>query len=602
MNKPNVEKLQDLGIKIDFNASGQVRTTCPKCSHNRKKKRQKCLAINVDEGVFKCHHCGWAGAVDKPSTPFKPKKRQSKRKNLTYNKKAVHKALEYIKFDLPDYFIKKFYKERKISQETLEFNRIGLVEASDSPINKTEIAIPFYENDQVVNIKFKSKENGQNRYRQTKGGKQIFYGLDMLDPNTDYIIITEGEIDKLSIDEVKDWRGTALSVPQGAPNVGDDTSNYFHFLDHASELLEGKEFIIATDNDPNGQYLKDELIKRLGRERCHIVEFPADCKDISDVLTKHGKDKIKDIIASADQLKIPGIITIEDIAEESFDLFKNGADKGQSTGWENLDEHYRVKKGLYTTITGSPGSGKSTFVDNLMINLIKNSGWKFLVSSFENIPAKYHLKKLVQKYTGQEVDKDKPGCISESEYKQTQEILKDHITFNYPDRWTPDKLLENARRMKYIQDIDAVIIDPFTELDLELPKGSNPTDRIGAILTQFRQICKKLNIHLFLVCHPTKMQSIKTHRLDNGILLKGHRPVRAYDISGSANFYNKGDAILSIYKVDGEPTTVFIQKIRFQEIGKTGFCQFKFDETSRTFKRFYDSYKHEDKAISEPQF
>lgn len=600
MNKSNIEKLQDLGINLDYNASGQQRTTCPKCSHNRKKKRQKCLSINVDEGVFKCHHCGWSGSVKKSISSFKPKKQPSKRKNLTYNKKAIHKELEHINFNLPHYFIKKFYKKRKINKKTLEFNRVGLIKADDSPTGKEEISFPFYENGKVVNIKFKRKENGENRWRQTPNGKQILYGLDMIDKNTDYIIFVEGEIDKISVDEVEDWRGTTLSVPQGAPNVGSDTSNYFHFLDHASELLEGKEFIIATDNDPNGHYLRDEIIKRLGRERCHIIKFPSDCKDMSDVLQQHGKEKIKELIASADRLKIPGIVTIDEIAEKSFDLFKNGVDRGKSTGWSNLDEYYRVKKGLYTTVTGAPGSGKSTFVDNLIINLIKNSDWKFLVSSFENIPPKYHLEKLIQKYTEKEVDRRKGGCISEGKYREATNLLNEHIVFNYPDKWTPEALLNNARRMKYIEDIDAIVIDPFTDLQLNIPKGVNDTNYIGQVLTKFRQICKNLNIHLFLVCHPKKLKKVKKHRLGNGILLKGYEPVKPYDISGSANFNNKGDAILSVYRVKGEPTIVFIQKIRFKEIGKTGYIKLEFDENSRTFKRKYDSHEpqHNNKDVN----
>ncbi len=56
------EKLQDLGIELK-RSSGYVKTTCPKCSHQRKKKSDQCLAVDIDQGLYNCHHCGWSGNV-----------------------------------------------------------------------------------------------------------------------------------------------------------------------------------------------------------------------------------------------------------------------------------------------------------------------------------------------------------------------------------------------------------------------------------------------------------------------------------------------------------------------------------------------------------
>jgi hypothetical protein len=52
-------------ISIPSTAPGRYYTTCPRCSHLRKKKRDRCLSVNIDgKGVcWKCHHpeCGWTG-------------------------------------------------------------------------------------------------------------------------------------------------------------------------------------------------------------------------------------------------------------------------------------------------------------------------------------------------------------------------------------------------------------------------------------------------------------------------------------------------------------------------------------------------------------
>ena len=51
-----------LGINLK-RSQGSVKTKCPKCSHTRKNKTDDCLSVNIDEGLYNCHHCGWGGNV-----------------------------------------------------------------------------------------------------------------------------------------------------------------------------------------------------------------------------------------------------------------------------------------------------------------------------------------------------------------------------------------------------------------------------------------------------------------------------------------------------------------------------------------------------------
>ena len=55
-------KLENLGINLK-NIKTTGKTTCPKCSHERRNKYERCLSVNVEEGLYNCHHCGWAGQV-----------------------------------------------------------------------------------------------------------------------------------------------------------------------------------------------------------------------------------------------------------------------------------------------------------------------------------------------------------------------------------------------------------------------------------------------------------------------------------------------------------------------------------------------------------
>ena len=58
----------NIGITPRGNAIEQ-KVICPKCSHTRKNKKDPCLSINLEKGVYNCHNCGWSGNVQ-----FKEKK------------------------------------------------------------------------------------------------------------------------------------------------------------------------------------------------------------------------------------------------------------------------------------------------------------------------------------------------------------------------------------------------------------------------------------------------------------------------------------------------------------------------------------------------
>ena len=51
-----------LGIEIKSNVNNQ-KLRCPKCSETRKNKQDRCLSINLEQGLYNCHHCGWGGNV-----------------------------------------------------------------------------------------------------------------------------------------------------------------------------------------------------------------------------------------------------------------------------------------------------------------------------------------------------------------------------------------------------------------------------------------------------------------------------------------------------------------------------------------------------------
>jgi len=545
------------GIDIMQGATGQVKTICPQCSHNREKHpHDQCLSVNIDEGVFSCHHCGWSGSV--------------------HTREARQPTKEYSRPDwkpangLPEKVIE-YFKGRGISQVTLKRNDIQYKEDVWFPAGNTgAICFPFKRDGKTVNIKYRSADK---QFRQVKGAEKILYGLDNIDST---LIICEGEMDKLSFDEI--GYSFSVSVPDGAPSPG--TKNYdskFSFLNTCSvELEKVKEFIIAVDSDPAGQTLEIELARRLGFEKCLRVTYPDGCKDANDVLVKHGKDALKAVIGDAKPFPIAGVITTSELSIDLHDLYHNGYGSLFNTGWTSLDKLYKVRQGEMNIVTGYPGHGKSEFIDAMLLNIAKQYGWQFGVCSLENLPYTRHVAKYAQKYVGKPFFDGPTKRMSEDELIEAEKFIGDHFHFILPEVVTLDNILDLAKSLIYRNGIRGLVIDPYNMITNERKNGISETEYIAQFLSKARLFARNNNIALWIVAHPSKpaKEFQKT-------------PPTVYDISGSAHWANMADNAISVFRNDAENTEIHIKKIRFQEVGTIGSAELSYNPTSGEYKEMF---------------
>ena len=58
-----MKKFSDLEIYVDEGRGGNQKIPCPKCSSSRKNKADPCLSVNVQDGLYNCHHCDFKGSI-----------------------------------------------------------------------------------------------------------------------------------------------------------------------------------------------------------------------------------------------------------------------------------------------------------------------------------------------------------------------------------------------------------------------------------------------------------------------------------------------------------------------------------------------------------
>lgn len=541
-------------ISIPAGATGEVRAVCPKCAHNRKPshQREKDLAVNVDESTWLCHHCGWAGGLNK-----------DRQAPIEYN------APSEIDLKVVEYF-----KKRGISKNTLEKFRIGYKPGIGN--KPGAIMFPRFIGGECRAIKYRTHDKTM---WQSKNPEPCFYNYDMANTcSSDTLIIVEGEIDAMSFYEA--GFNNVVSVPDGAPPVASkNLDNKLRFLNYGI-MEKFQSFILALDKDEPGQYLESEISERIGKHKCLMVSYPAECKDINDVLVRHGAEEVKKVIHEAKQYPIDGLYGASDMSVQISDFYEQGFKRGLSTGWVSLDGYYTIRPGEMTVVTGMPGSGKSTWLDALTVNLFEKYKWKTAFCSPENWPIKRHMASILEKLVRKPFDKATQTC-SRMTYAECIDALGRIDGFFFftepPEKhMTINGILEIMQEAISRYGVNGIILDPWNELESHRPADKSETEYIGESLSKIRRFARTNNVHVWVVAHPTKMR-----RMDDGVY-----PVpRMYDINGSANWYNKTDNGICIHRPDINQAVVdvHIQKIRFREIGSLGNVRLKYVSDSGNY-------------------
>ena len=549
----------DYDIQIPYGKrSGKVKTFCPKCHKDRHDKRDKSLSVDLDKGVWNCHYCSWAGHLEyDEQEKQKWMEQQPWYQRTKIRQKPVYKKPKPRPHAPMSAKALAWFSSRGISEKTLLELKIteGLEWMPQKQGQANTVQFNYYHNGELVNTKFRT---GDKCFKLCSGAELLPYNIDAIKGQNE-CIITEGEMDALSFYEC--GRHDVISVPNGA------NANLDYLDDYIEDYFDDKETIyIASDTDTKGVVLRDELLRRFGVERCRGLEYGEGCKDANEHLMKYGRESLLQCIDAAPEIKMEGVFTVQDFEQSLDALFENGWQKGVTIGHDNFDRLCSFETKRLCIVTGIPGSGKSEFIDEIAERLNMRYGWRFAYFSPENAPLAYHASKLIEKFTGRRFNRQ---SLSYAEYKQVKEHLEQNFYFIAPtDSYRVDNILEKAKYLVRRRGIKALVIDPYNRLESE-QGGRSETQYISELLDKLTNFAQRNDILIILMAHPTKQPKNKDGVIEAPTL---------YDISGSANFFNKADFGIVVHRNRLENTVeVHIQKVKFRHLGECGTALFKYN-------------------------
>ena len=549
-----------------FHFNESTRVACPYCSAERRKSNQKDMTLTrkLDGAVvFHCHHCQINGSVQP---------QQERILSAVPNPTIVSNKLQ------DHHYL--WLATRGISHQTADKMKLFAAEKYFGKLGKTADAIgfPYFRKGALVAAKYRSFP--EKDFTQDSGGAHDFFGIDLIQKDQPLIIV-EGEIDCLSLMEM--GYENVVSVPSGAPiKVADgkvlpSEDKKFAYVWNAREILDAVPYVIlATDQDTAGQALAEELARRIGKEKCRLAKFEK--KDLNEVMLDD-PTKVGDLLASAAPYPVSGISDAGSYYERLNELYTKGTGKGYSTGYTSVDEIYTVAPAQLTVVTGYPSSGKSNFVDQIMVNLADKHDWKFAVCSFENQP-EIHISRLMEIYTKRRFF-DGKDRMSETDKEIAFKFVKEHFLFidtNGEEPSTLDSILERARVAVKRMGVRGLVIDPYNYIELPRSDGTE-TNAISDMLTRVQKFCKAHDVHTWFVAHPSKITRQGTEQ---------PRP-DGMSIAGSMAWWAKTDCGITVHRKDHH-VEIAVWKCRYRWVGQQGETTMIYNKTAGTYSENLDAF------------
>ena len=497
---------------------------CPYCKYETNDKDT--FSINLETGMFKCMRstCGAHGnmitlhkdfnfSLGNYADEYFDRSRQFRTFPRKPKPEPKPKAIEYM-------------ESRGISKAVCEKYSITV-----SKDDESILVIPFYdEKDELTFIKYRHTDYDPEKHTGKewciKDTKPILFGMAQCNLDNKTLIMTEGQIDSLSVAEA--GIENAVSVPTG--------KNGFSWVPYCWDWLQHfNTLIVFGDREGDTITLLEEMTNRFNGLVKHVrLEDYKDCKDANDILRKYGAEQIRACVENAEPVAVKEIKDILDVKKVNLNEMENF-----NTGIYKLN---KILGGFYMgqviLLTGERGKGKSTLASQFGTMAVKAGYNTFFYSGelmdwyFRNwldlqVAGDMHINKVRNSFG------DWDYSVNGSIYPQMERWYGGKIKIydnNIIQEDEHDDLLETIEKAITRYSCRAIFIDNLmTAMNDDIASDLNRQQT--AFVRKLTHIAKRFNVVIFLVAHPKKNQTGK-YTFNND------------DVAGSSNITNLVDVVL----------------------------------------------------------
>lgn len=174
------------------------------------------------------------------------------------------------------------------------------------------------------------------------------------------IVVTEGEIDCLTVSQVQNHKWPVVSIPNGAQGAKKSLQKHLDYFDPFDEV------ILMFDMDEPGKKAAKECAQLFPPGKCKIASLSL--KDPNELLKSNRGDEIISAIWNAKPYRPDGVISGEDLWESVKD---DNTRESIPYPWDALNKKtLGLRTGELVTFTAGSGIGKSAIVREIAYNLL----------------------------------------------------------------------------------------------------------------------------------------------------------------------------------------------------------------------------------------
>lgn len=397
---------------------------------------------------------------------------------------------------------------RKISPETIQRYKLAS--------RKGALMFPYLRDGELIAAKYRKAP--AKEFFVDADCEPCLFGWQGLGGKERGILLVEGEMDVLAAAE---YGYAALSVPYGGGG-GEKQAKWI--AAEFDRLAMFDWLFIAMDADATGAEAVEEIVSRLGRERCRVVELPR--KDLNACLLDGvPAEEITRVLEEAktrdpEQLRNAG--EYEQALVDEFAL-AGQREPGIRLPWQKVEDRLILRYSELSLWTGINGHGKSQVVGHCTAFAI-SQGELACVASMEFRPVKW-LKRLVRQIAARRNP-------SERYVRSIVHWLSDKLwAFDVTGRAKAGQILEVFAYAARRYGVRLFVIDNLAKCGFAEDDYNGQKDFIDA-LTDF---AKEFDVHVMLVCHPRKAES-------------EDKPSGKMDIKGSGGITDMADTVVAIWR------------------------------------------------------
>lgn len=379
------------------------------------------------------------------------------------------------------------FKERKVSKKACEFFGVRVSYNHEGKIDEHYYKYP-------------------NGYKVRKLPKRFhfvgeyggLFGQNLFSGGGKRLVITEGEIDALSVAEANLERYDKIYPVVSLPS----SSAVNEVLPLREWCRTFEEIVIFTDDDDPGHEACARLIRILGVDKCKIVKHPPGCKDANDVLLKLGAEELNRCIWDAESYRPAGIITKEAIWQQIVARNKIPAIPYPEC-LEGLNTKLKgMRDGEITLFISGTGCGKSTMIREIILHRLDITTTKIGIISLEESPGETGLKlssmQLRINSANEEIPEEQLKVGFDKVFGDDRIVVLDH------QGSIKDESIVDQLEYMCLMGCGALLVDHITILVSEGAEGLTGNEAIDKIMNDLLRIVKKHNVWLGLVSHLRK--------------------------------------------------------------------------------------------------